>query len=238
MKAVVGCVLLITVGYSAAFSVARLPFLRSAAQNKGTAASPSQALRFVPEPHPRRRETALREGSEGGRRRKKGEPEVDPYVGLNEEEAALKRMQDLDELLGTRSLNEVINPAGWTQLIFNSRRGEFNSVKLLLMAGADVHVRDHDGADALHYAAGQGHDEIVKALLLAGANARGQSSDGRLPLHRAAGNGKLGSALLLLQQGCDPNEVGGPDLLTALEEAARWEHLEVVRALLDSGANS
>ena len=163
---------------------------------------------------------------------------MDPYVGLNEEEAALKRMQDLDELLGTRSLNEVINPAGWTQLIFNSRRGELNSVKLLLMAGADVHVRDHDGADALHYAAGQGHDEIVKALLLAGANARGRSSDARLPLHRAAGNGKLGSALLLLQHGCDPNEVGGPDLLTALEEAARWEHLEVVRALLDSGTNS
>ena len=35
-------------------------------------------------------------------------------------------------------LNEAINPMGWTHLIFNSRRGELNNVKLLLLAGADV----------------------------------------------------------------------------------------------------
>jgi ankyrin repeat protein len=145
-------------------------------------------------------------------------------------------MTDLEELLGTRGLNDVINPSGWTQLIFNSRSGDLNAVNLLLMAGADVNILDQEGVNAVHYAAGQGHDQILAALLKAGGNARHVAPDGRTALHRAAGNGKPGCIILLLEAGCDPNIVGGPDKLTPVEEAARWEHAECLKELISRGA--
>jgi hypothetical protein len=46
-------------------------------------------------------------------------------------------------------LNEAINPMGWTHLIFNSRRGELNNIKLLLLAGADVSPDLSVGCSAL-----------------------------------------------------------------------------------------
>ena len=144
----------------------------------------------------------------------------DAYAGMSEEDAALKRMEDLDELLEGRGINDTINHMGWTLLIYNSRRGELNSVKLLLLAGADVDKRDNEGSSALHYAAGQGHEAVAKALLDGGADVFARCLDGRTPLHRAAGNGKLECTKLLIERYSDAqlNDAGGPESMTPLEE--------------------
>jgi ankyrin repeat protein len=54
-------------------------------------------------------------------------------------------------------------------LIQESSDGHTETVKLLLDAGADVHVAKDQ---ALRWASGNGHTEVVKALLDAGANVR------------------------------------------------------------------
>ena len=161
----------------------------------------------------------------------------DPYDGLSDEEAALARMRDLDELLGTVGLDEPINNFGWTQLIYNARTGDLNNVRLLLLAGADTGSRDSEGSVALHFAAGQGHVDVVKELLAAGADPLICCDDGRSALHRAAGNGKVATLQLLLEPCASILDArGGPLRRTAAEEAARWQHADCVDALAAAGA--
>jgi uncharacterized protein len=67
-----------------------------------------------------------------------------------------------------------------------SGRGNLESVRLLLAAGAEVDARDEDGATALGAAAAAGHLPVVEALLAAGANARHKDKRGQTPLTYAA----------------------------------------------------
>jgi hypothetical protein len=150
--------------------------------------------------------------------RGRGQQKDDPYAGLSEEDAALKRMEDLDEMLQGRGINDAINSMGWTLLTYHSRQGDLNSVRLLLLAGVDVNKRDEEGSTALHYAAGQGHETLASELIAAGADPAAPSLDGRTPLHRAAGNGKLECTTLLAELDSNLDRVGGPESMTPLEE--------------------
>ena len=94
----------------------------------------------------------------------------------------------------------------------------------------------------LHFACSWGRFEIVRLLLDNGAKANGKTDSGETPLHAAA-NGKYGSqedgvrvAKLLLARGVDAN-IRDNDERTPLHVASGYGKLEIVRLLLDHGAN-
>lgn len=59
---------------------------------------------------------------------------------------------------------------GKTRLHIAANRGDIQTVKLLIEAGADVNATDRFGDTALHNAANMGHIKVVKLLIDAGAD--------------------------------------------------------------------
>jgi ankyrin repeat protein len=111
------------------------------------------------------------------------------------------------------------------------------------------------GMTALIYAAREGHMDTVKALVEAGADVNHVSGGDKMsPMVEAVINGHLDIAKYLLDKGADPNVVGlnGLAALYAVidvqwapkawfpqpsVEQEKITHLELMKALLDKGAN-
>ena len=100
-------------------------------------------------------------------------------------------------------------------------------------------MRRFGGGTLLHFAAGAGCLDVVTLLLRLGVdpNVMGR---GRTPLYCVANEcgSEPGPAIVhaLLKAGADINACCGVTRTTALHAAARRGHLEIARALLDSGA--
>ncbi|MEZ4425490.1 MAG: ankyrin repeat domain-containing protein [Gemmatimonadota bacterium] len=112
------------------------------------------------------------------------------------------------------------------------------------------------GLTPLHHAVRQGHTAAALALLEGGADLdRPSVGDGTTPLLMAAVNGQFDLALLLLERGADPtlaSTAGTTPLFAVLErtwaprasyahptehQQQRATHLDVMRALLEAGAD-
>jgi ankyrin repeat protein len=63
--------------------------------------------------------------------------------------------------------------------------------ELLVAAGADVNVRDANGASTLYLAAIEGHDAVIRLLLDHGADVNQPDNTGMTPLHAAADGARL-----------------------------------------------
>ena len=126
---------------------------------------------------------------------------------------------------------------GDTALMVASQLGHTEVVRTLLEAGAPTQSQDIYGLTALHKAANRGRLEVVKVLLAASADPNLQSELGNTPLNNRLHN--LPEALeltkTLLGAGADPNL---PDYSqrTALHNAATVGRLEVVKVLVEAGA--
>ena len=81
--------------------------------------------------------------------------------------------------------------------------GRTEVVKVLLMQGCALHLKDGDGWTALHYAASKGHGDIARALLEAGEKVNARDSTNDTPLHVASANGHAGMVALLKTNGAD-----------------------------------
>ncbi len=77
--------------------------------------------------------------------------------------------------------NAVYHRSLETPLSHASRRGDYDVVKALLDAGADVNAKDAEGCTPLHWAAREGHEAVVKALITAGADANAKNANGDTP---------------------------------------------------------
>ena len=114
---------------------------------------------------------------------------------------------------------------GFSTLAWCAHMGDTESVKLLIEAGAPVHLILEDGCQALHYAVEQGHSPVVRALCGAGALEHLSGPDGNTPLHQAAasGNGEMVKTLLELNHPKDRTNSNGlrPDEV-ATESASQF----------------
>ena len=79
-----------------------------------------------------------------------------------------------------------------------ARYGEFDDLRALLNAGADVNYTDDSGNTALHRAAANGEVECLRVLKEFGA-VHVPNKSGNLPIHWAAQNGKLDSLKVLFE---------------------------------------
>ena len=140
-------------------------------------------------------------------------------------------------LLAAGAAVESVDGDGYRALHFAAMTGESALISVLIRAGAAVEPRAERGDTALGLAAAQSQVDTVLALLSAGADPDAPGRDGLPPLHRAAMAGATGAALALLSNGADVNLTDGASGNTALMLAANRGFVDLVRLLLDQGAD-
>ncbi len=127
---------------------------------------------------------------------------------------------------------------GMTALHWSARRGDVETVQLLLYAGASVRATTRLGAyTPLLMAAQMGHARVVAALLEGGAAVDAATSTGVTPLHMAAASGNVEAVTLLLDHGAkvDARETAAGQ--TPLMFAASANRVDVIRTLTARGAD-
>ncbi|OFW47197.1 MAG: hypothetical protein A3J29_07795 [Acidobacteria bacterium RIFCSPLOWO2_12_FULL_67_14b] len=147
-----------------------------------------------------------------------------------------------------------IQAGGSTALILAAQTGSTESARLLLAAGANANDVGGDGKSALVMAAFSGQTDMATLLLAAGADPNAAGA-GYTALHAAGLRGDVALVKALLQTGASPHATltkGSPvrrfgsqwalsspfQGATPLVVAAAYLEVEVMRALLDGGAQA
>ena len=148
----------------------------------------------------------------------------------------------VDLLLQAGADPNLAEPSGETLLMRAAQVGVLPVVTRLLGRGVPVDTRErHYGQTALMFAARAGHADIVAALLARGAQPNVATAVGEAPAFIAPNSVPgFGFGVGILRGGV-PADRGRreptPGGLTPLHYAARHNHLEAARALLQAGAN-
>ena len=163
------------------------------------------------------------------------------YFGRKYSEAALLSayQQGYSEVV-TKLVSEgcnvnIMDAEGTPLLILAIRRGDIETVKLLLAHGADANGKCAKGNAALSVALDV-HDGIGELLIAVGANVHVANQNSWVPLHQAAYRSNAGLCRLLLEHGVNPDQKTD-DGRTALMLAAKAGHLAVAKVLIEKGAN-
>lgn len=147
-----------------------------------------------------------------------------------------------DPVLTSKLLQAGADPnaglmSGETPLMEAARQGNLEIVKALLAAGADPNTLEKNaGQNALMWAISDRHSAITKELVDHKADVNQASRYGATPLMFAA-QGDVESTRILLAAGANPNSVVPDNGQTALIIASTMGQLDVVKALLDKGAD-
>ena len=153
---------------------------------------------------------------------------------------------ELVMILVERGANIQANDiCGRTPLHVAAEKGKADTVNYLLDRGADINARDKDGLLALYCALKGGHVTTAKFLIDKGSEPLLSSNPNLLGFYEAdllqssAREGLTATVEFLLSSGVSADVIHSrsASLLTPLEEAASAGHCDVVRLLLDQGAN-
>jgi ankyrin repeat protein len=126
-----------------------------------------------------------------------------------------------------------------TPLISAACCGSLEGVKALIKAGADINAQSSTGNTALMLAIDRGKIDVAITLIQSGADLEIKGQKGWTALHNAASGGDKGYkevAEALLKAGASVDALS-ETMLTPLHEAAGKSLVEIVRLLVDHGAN-
>ncbi|UCE24639.1 MAG: ankyrin repeat domain-containing protein [Candidatus Zixiibacteriota bacterium] len=122
--------------------------------------------------------------------------------------------------------------------------GNTEIIEAVLDRGADVNLRTERGRTALLEAAEDGHVEAVRLLIQRGADVNAANDENEIPLHNVSfliyqglDTAAVNIATQMLAAGADPN-ARDQWQMTPLHRAARTECFDLVRLLVDHGANT
>eukprot|EP00961_Rhodomonas_salina_P220885 2986363-Rhodomonas_salina.2 len=135
-------------------------------------------------------------------------------------------------LLSAGADKDVQGKMGRTALMMAIQKSHSEVALRLISDGAAVALKDYKGQTALHHAAvANSPAELIAALVASGVDVHSQDCTGRSPLFGATRS----TTLALIGHGADPHlrDMTGQ---TPLHEACERASLEVVGALLESGA--
>ena len=118
-----------------------------------------------------------------------------------------------------------------------AQEGLVEITKLLVDAGADVHLKGSGAHTPLRIASRNGHIELVKYFLSKGSEVDTRGDDGATPLEHAASKGHLEIVVLLVEAGADIN-IQDKEKDFPLGEAAKKGFIDVVNYLLSKGADT
>jgi ankyrin repeat protein len=118
-----------------------------------------------------------------------------------------------------------------------ARSGDLDQIRKLLDSGGSIEDRDATKETPLISAALASHPEIVAELIKRGADVMARNDRGLTALHAAAYHGDIASAQALLGAGAAVNDADDKFKVTPLILASEENHVDVVEALLDHGAN-
>ena len=116
--------------------------------------------------------------------------------------------------------------------------GDLDDVKVLVSKGADVNLRDQKKRTPLILAAYNGHTPVVAFLVGEGAEVNAVDGDSQTALMYASRRSFNETASLLLDNGAEVNLQSKKRNLDALMLAAVADNAELVRMLLDHGADA
>ena len=141
----------------------------------------------------------------------------------------------------------IATKSGFTALAFATIANDGDAVKRLLAAGGDPNLKLGDGTELLLAATSHRSTAAAIALLDAGADPGVKDQQANTPLHTASQRGNLPLVQSLLAHGASvltvnmaPRGAGrfaGAGGQTPLFLAARGGHLDVMKALLDTGSD-
>ena len=144
----------------------------------------------------------------------------------------------LKNLVKQRADLNAAQPDGTTALHWAAHWNDFETVTLLLRAGANVKAVNRYGATPLSEAVVAGSSAMIEALLNAGASPKTLTSeDGETVLMTASRAGNVDAVRILLDRGADVNVKESYKGQTALMWAASERHPEVVKLLMAHGAD-
>ncbi|MCS6926446.1 MAG: ankyrin repeat domain-containing protein [Candidatus Binatia bacterium] len=126
---------------------------------------------------------------------------------------------------------------GLSLLHHAASKGQTEIVAILLDNGVDVNAQDTVGYTALMRAAEAGQDDTVKLLIAKGADVNAQEMHGYSSLMWAVITGKHTTARVLAEHGADVNAREKKANWTALMMATIKDDVEMVRVLLEQGAD-
>lgn len=123
-------------------------------------------------------------------------------------------------------------------LIQSAFDGELVKVQGLVKKGASVEATDPKSRTALMWAAANGHTPVIEFLLGQGADINAMDSDGQTALMYATRRSSAPTVKFLLANGAGVNFQSKKSKFTALIIAASGGNVEIVRLLLEYGADT
>ncbi|KAG7409856.1 Ankyrin-2 [Fusarium oxysporum f. sp. rapae] len=151
--------------------------------------------------------------------------------------AAASSSPTLIKLLLQHGANPNIAPDGRFPLTVAAEYGNVEMVKVLLECGVDIDAQYEGDDTPLHMAMKGNHPETIMVLIEAGANVSSANRSGLQPLHMVPQCDKSAEIIdALLAKGADLSAVSN-DGLTILQSSAEVSNFDVVRLLLERGAN-
>ncbi len=146
----------------------------------------------------------------------------------------VKENEGVKKSVKTENSGMALKPEAFWEAALN---GDMEGVNSMLKLGMDVNVVDEDGRTALMFAGYNGHTEIAKILIGRGAKVDAMDSSHRTALLFAATGPFPETVKFLLDKKSNPNVVDNGEHFSPLMHAAAEGNLDIVKILLEYGAD-